>query len=34
VPRARFHAELAREFVDAGAVEPIYLRLPDAEQAR
>ncbi len=33
-PRARFHAELAREFLDPGAVEPIYLRLPDAEQAR
>ena len=34
VPRARFHAELAREFVDPEAVEPLYLRLPDAEQAR
>ena len=34
VPRARFHAELAREFVDPDTVEPIYLRLPDAEQAR
>jgi tRNA A37 threonylcarbamoyladenosine modification protein TsaB len=34
VPRARFHAELAREFVDPGEVEPIYLRLPDAEQVR
>ncbi len=34
VPRAHFHAELAREFVDPDAVEPIYLRLPDAEQAR
>ena len=33
-PRARFHAELACEFVDPGLVEPIYLRLPDAEQAR
>jgi len=33
-PRARFHAELAREFVDPGAVEPIYLRVPDAEQTR
>jgi tRNA threonylcarbamoyladenosine biosynthesis protein TsaB len=33
-PRARFHAELAREFVDPAVVEPIYLRLPDAEQAR
>jgi tRNA threonylcarbamoyladenosine biosynthesis protein TsaB len=34
VPRARFHAELAREFVDPDTVEPIYLRRPDAEQAR
>lgn len=34
VPRARFHAELAREFVDPEAVEPLYLRVPDAEQAR
>jgi tRNA threonylcarbamoyladenosine biosynthesis protein TsaB len=34
IPRARFHAELAREFVDPETVEPLYLRLPDAEQAR
>ena len=34
VPRARFHAERAREFGDPETVEPIYLRLPDAEQAR
>ena len=34
IPRARFHAELAREFVDSETVEPLYLRLPDAEQAR
>jgi len=34
VPRARFHAELAREFGDPEAVEPLYLRVPDAEQAR
>jgi tRNA threonylcarbamoyladenosine biosynthesis protein TsaB len=34
VPRARFHAELARDFVDPETVEPLYLRLPDAEQAR
>ena len=33
-PRARFHAELAHEFLDPEAVEPIYLRLPDAERAR
>jgi tRNA threonylcarbamoyladenosine biosynthesis protein TsaB len=30
VPRARFHAMLAREFGPAEEVEPIYLRLPDA----
>ena len=34
LPRARFHVELAREFIDAEAVEPLYLRLPDAEQPR
>jgi tRNA threonylcarbamoyladenosine biosynthesis protein TsaB len=34
LPRARFHVELAREFVDPEAVEPLYLRLPDAEQPR
>ena len=34
LPRARFHAELAGEPVDPEAVEPLYLRLPDAEQAR
>jgi tRNA threonylcarbamoyladenosine biosynthesis protein TsaB len=34
LPRARFHAELAREFLDPAAVEPLYLRTPDAEQAR
>ena len=33
-PRARFHAQLAREFVDPETVEPLYLRLPDAEQSR
>lgn len=33
VPRARFHAALASSFGPAEAVEPIYLRLPDAEQA-
>ena len=33
LPRARFHAALAREFVDADLVEPIYVRLPDAEKA-
>ena len=34
LPRARFHVQLARDFGAPEAVEPIYLRLPDAEQAR
>jgi tRNA threonylcarbamoyladenosine biosynthesis protein TsaB len=34
VPRARFHAQLGREFGPADAVEPLYLRVPDAEQKR
>ena len=34
LPRARFHAELARDFGPADAVEPLYLRIPDAEQKR
>ena len=33
VPRARFHAALAREFGAADTVEPLYLRVPDAERA-
>jgi tRNA threonylcarbamoyl adenosine modification protein YeaZ len=33
VPRARFHAALARDFGSADAVEPIYVRVPDAERA-
>jgi tRNA threonylcarbamoyladenosine biosynthesis protein TsaB len=33
VPRARFHAQLAREFGPAEGVEPIYVRVPDAERA-
>jgi tRNA threonylcarbamoyladenosine biosynthesis protein TsaB len=32
VPRARFHAILAREFGPADAVQPLYLRVPDAEK--
>ena len=32
LPRARFHAQLARDFGPAGAVEPLYLRIPDAEK--
>jgi tRNA threonylcarbamoyladenosine biosynthesis protein TsaB len=30
VPRARFHALLARDFGPAELVEPLYLRVPDA----
>jgi tRNA threonylcarbamoyladenosine biosynthesis protein TsaB len=33
VPWARHHASLAQEFGRAEDVEPIYLRLPDAEKA-
>jgi tRNA threonylcarbamoyladenosine biosynthesis protein TsaB len=32
VPRARFHAQLARDFGPAEAVEPMYLRVPDADK--
>jgi tRNA threonylcarbamoyladenosine biosynthesis protein TsaB len=32
LPRARFHARLAREFGPAEAVEPLYLRIPDADR--
>jgi tRNA threonylcarbamoyladenosine biosynthesis protein TsaB len=32
LPRARFHARLAREFRPAETVEPLYLRIPDAER--
>ena len=31
---ARFHAALAREFGPAELVEPVYVRVPDAERAR
>jgi tRNA threonylcarbamoyladenosine biosynthesis protein TsaB len=34
VPRARFHVALAETFGSADEVEPIYLRIPDAEKAR
>jgi tRNA threonylcarbamoyl adenosine modification protein YeaZ len=34
LPRARFHAELARDFRPAEEVEPLYLRLPDADRTR
>lgn len=30
--RARFHAELARDFGPAELVEPLYVRVPDAEK--
>jgi len=33
LPRARFHALLARDFGPADAVEPLYLRIPDAERS-
>jgi tRNA threonylcarbamoyladenosine biosynthesis protein TsaB len=32
LPRARFHAQLARDFGPAVAVEPLYLRMPDADR--
>jgi hypothetical protein len=32
VPRARFHAFVATGFGPADAVEPIYLRAPDADR--
>ena len=34
VPRARFHAALATDFGPAEEVEPLYLRLPDAEKSK
>jgi tRNA threonylcarbamoyladenosine biosynthesis protein TsaB len=34
VPRARFHASLARDFGPAEAIAPLYLRVPDAERRR
>jgi tRNA threonylcarbamoyladenosine biosynthesis protein TsaB len=33
IPQARFHALLASEFGPAEQVEPIYLRVPDAERS-
>ncbi|HSC73687.1 MAG TPA: tRNA (adenosine(37)-N6)-threonylcarbamoyltransferase complex dimerization subunit type 1 TsaB [Gaiellaceae bacterium] len=32
IPRARFHAALARDFGPAEQVEPLYLRVPDADK--
>jgi tRNA threonylcarbamoyladenosine biosynthesis protein TsaB len=34
LPWARHHAALARDFRAAEEIEPVYLRLPDAERAR
>jgi tRNA threonylcarbamoyladenosine biosynthesis protein TsaB len=34
LPRARFHATLARDFGPAEEVEPMYLRVPDADRTR
>jgi tRNA threonylcarbamoyladenosine biosynthesis protein TsaB len=34
LPRARFHAALAHDFGPADAVEPLYLRVPDADRKR
>ena len=32
LPRARFHAALARDFGPVDSIEPLYLRVPDAEK--
>lgn len=34
LPRARFHAQLAHDFGPAEGVEPLYLRVPDADRTR
>jgi tRNA threonylcarbamoyladenosine biosynthesis protein TsaB len=34
LPRARFHAALAKDFGSAEEVEPLYLRVPDADKTR
>jgi tRNA threonylcarbamoyladenosine biosynthesis protein TsaB len=34
LPRARFHAQLARDFGPAESVDPLYLRIPDADRTR
>jgi tRNA threonylcarbamoyladenosine biosynthesis protein TsaB len=34
LPRARFHAQLASDFGPAELVEPLYLRMPDADRTR
>jgi tRNA threonylcarbamoyladenosine biosynthesis protein TsaB len=33
IPRARFHAALAGELGSVDAIEPLYLRVPDAERS-
>jgi tRNA threonylcarbamoyladenosine biosynthesis protein TsaB len=33
-PRARFHAALAHDFGSADEVEPVYLRVPDADRMK
>jgi tRNA threonylcarbamoyladenosine biosynthesis protein TsaB len=32
LPRARFHASLAHRFGDADAIDPVYVRAPDADR--
>jgi hypothetical protein len=32
LPRARFHAQLVGELGPVEAIEPLYLRVPDAER--
>jgi tRNA threonylcarbamoyladenosine biosynthesis protein TsaB len=34
LPRARFHAELARDFGRPDLVQPMYLRVPDVDRTR
>ena len=34
VPHARLHASLARDYGPVEQIEPIYVRMPDAEVAR
>ena len=33
IPRAKVHARLARDFGPAELVEPIYVRVPDADKS-
>jgi tRNA A37 threonylcarbamoyladenosine modification protein TsaB len=33
LPRARFHVQLMRELVPVEQIEPLYLRVPDAERS-